>query len=166
LVYGYDRSKLVISCEGTDKTGVALTAELRDRFSIECEMASCGYVVAMTGLLDAPENLERLSGALLMLDKEIRRTAPRRPFNFPKAPPRRMNVAQAVSADSRNVFLKDSKGKVSVEYVWAYPPGIPLVVPGEELTEELLRSFAIQREAGISLRSSSGGMPKTIRVTA
>ena len=60
--------------------------------------------------------------------------------------------------------IKDTKGRISAEYIWAYPPGIPLVVPGEELTEETLRSLIIQREAGVSLRSSNGGMPKTLRV--
>lgn len=163
-VYGYDRSKIVISCEGTDTTGVALMDELRHRFSIECEMASCGYVVAMTGLLERTESIGRLADALHTLDKEVRKTAPRRPFTLPKAPPRRMSVAQAMAAKGKNVFLKDAKGRLSAEYIWAYPPGIPLVIPGEELTEELLRSFIVQREAGVSLRSSSGGMPKTIRV--
>lgn len=162
LVYGFDRSKLVISCEGTDITGAELMSRLRNRFAIECEMASCGYVVAMTGLLDAPASLERLADALLTLDKEIRKTAPRKPFVFPKAPPRRMSVAQACAEEGRTVYLKDAKGKISAEYIWAYPPGVPLVVPGEELTEELLRGITIHKEAGVSLHSSSGGMPKTI----
>ena len=60
--------------------------------------------------------------------------------------------------------IKEARGQISAEYVWAYPPGIPLVVPGEELSEELLRSFVVQREAGVELRSSSGGMPLTVRV--
>ena len=44
------------------------------------------------------------------------------------------------------------------------PPGVPLAVPGEELTDELLKNLSIQREAGVSLRSTSGGMPKALRV--
>lgn len=163
-VYGYDRSKIVISCEGTDTSGVAIMEELRRRFDIECEMASCGYVVAMTGLLDSEESVGRLGAALCELDKEIRRTAPRIHFKHPGVPPKRMSVKQAKSAGHQHINIKEAKGLVSAEYVWAYPPGIPLVVPGEELTDELLKGFIVQREAGVELRSSSGGMPRTVCV--
>ena len=163
-VYGFDRSKLLISCEGTDTTGVALTDALRARFGVECEMAACGYAVAMTGLLDSDENLDRLARALITLDGEVYKTAPRLPFTAAKIPPLRMSVSQARSGPARAVSLRDAKGLISAEYVWAYPPGIPLVVPGEELTEETVRSLVIQREAGVALYSSFGGMPKLLRV--
>lgn len=163
-VYGYDRSKILISCEGTDTTGISLMNELRTRFSIECEMAACGYVVAMTGILDSDDNVKRLSKALCELDCEVHGTAPRLPFTGAKIPTRRLSVSEALKSKSKLMSIKDAKGKVSAEYVWAYPPGIPLVVPGEELTEETVKSLVIQREAGVSLRSTLGGMPKTLRV--
>jgi len=163
-VYGFDRSKILVSCEGTDTTGVALTDELRARFGIECEMAACGYAVAMTGLLDSDGNIDRLGKALVTLDGEIHKTAPRIPFTAAKIPPRRFSVSEARACPAREVTLRDARGRVSAEYVWAYPPGIPLVVPGEELTEETVRSLVIQREAGVSLYSSFGGMPKILRV--
>lgn len=165
-VYGYDRSKILISCEGTDTTGISLMNELRTRFSIECEMAACGYVVAMTGILDSDDNVKRLSKALFELDGEIHGTAPRLPFTITKIPTRRLSVSEALKSKSKLMSIKDTKGKISAEYVWAYPPGIPLVVPGEELTEETVKSLIIQREAGVSLRSTFGGMPKTLRVLA
>lgn len=163
-VFGYDRSKIIISCEGTDTTGIELMNKLRQRFSIECEMASCGYVLAMTGLLERQDSLERLAEALFELDGEVRKTAPRRPFILPKAPPRRMSAFEAGALGQKSLYLKYAAGRLSAEYIWAYPPGIPMVVPGEEMTPELLRSLIIQREAGVSLRSSSGGMPKTVRI--
>ena len=163
-VYGYDRSKILISCEGTDTTGIALMDELRSQFGIECEMAACGYIVAMTGILDLEKDIKRLGKALCTLDKEIHRTAPRLPFTAAKLPPRKMSVSDARKGETKLMSIKDTKGRISAEYIWAYPPGIPLVVPGEELTEETLRSLIIQREAGVSLRSSNGGMPKTLRV--
>ena len=163
-VWGFDRSKLVVSCENTDTTGAALMAALRERFHIECEMAAPGYVVSMTGLLDTDENLDRFAEALRALDKEIRATAPRKPFTAPAIPPRRLSVREALSREARELTLREARGKTAAEYVWAYPPGVPLAVPGEELTDELLKNLSIQREAGVSLRSTSGGMPKTLRV--
>ena len=161
-VYGYDRSKIIISCEGTDKTGVWLMSSLRESFNIECEMAAGGYTVAMTGILDSQEGMERLAKALLTLEGEIKRTPPRIPMAMPKLPPRRMSVCDALAENTKPISLWDAAGKISGEYVWAYPPGIPLVIPGEELTEELLKSLILQREAGVSLRSTGGGMPRYI----
>ena len=165
-VYGYDRSKILISCEGTDTTGISLMDELRRRFGIECEMAACGYVVAMTGILDLEKDVKRLGKALCELDGKIRRTAPRLPFTAAKIPTRKMSVSESRKCETKPMSIKDAKGRISAEYIWAYPPGIPLVVPGEELTEETVRSLIIQREAGVSLRSSFGGMPKTLRILA
>ncbi len=161
-VYGYDRSKIIMSCEGTDKTGVWLMTALREGFNIECEMAAGGYAVAMTGILDRQNSLEKLALALCTLDGEMRKTPPRIPMEMPNLPPRRMDVADALSENTKPMSLWDAAGKISGEYVWAYPPGIPLVIPGEELTEELLRSLILQREAGVSLRSTKGGMPRYI----
>lgn len=163
-VYGFDRSKIIISCEGTDTTGTWLMTELRTRFGIECEMAACGYVVAMTGLLDMDESIVRLGSALRVLDGEIQKTAPRIPFTGAKIPPRRLSVFSAQTGEAKNVSVRDAKGKIAAEYVWAYPPGIPLVVPGEELTEDVIKSIIIQREAGVTLRSTGGGMPRILRV--
>ncbi|MEA4894698.1 MAG: hypothetical protein VB064_05505, partial [Oscillospiraceae bacterium] len=163
-VYGFDRSKIIISCEGMDTSGTLLMEDLRSRFGIECEMAACGYVVAMTGLLDSDENVEKLGKALCVLDRDTHATAPRVPFTSPKIPPRRMSVSEALKIETKSVLIRNARGRISAEYVWAYPPGIPLVVPGEELTDEVVRSLAVQREAGVSLHSSSGGIPKTLCV--
>ena len=129
-------------------------------------MAACGYLVAMTGILDLEKDIKRLGKALCALDTEIHRTAPRLPFTAAKIPPRKMSVSEARKGETKLMSVKDAKGKISAEYIWAYPPGIPLVVPGEELTEETVRSLIIQREAGVSLRSSYGGIPKALRVLA
>lgn len=163
-VYNYDRSKILISCESTDTTGVELMNQFRERFGIYCEMAAGGYAVAMTGVLDKDEYIDRLASAVCALDDETQRTAPRLPLSQVSIPPRRMSVSSALSEPNRSLSLRDVRGKIAAEYVWAYPPGVPLVVPGEELTDELLSSFIIQREAGVSLRSTSGGMPRYIRV--
>ena len=97
-------------------------------------------------------------------EPEIRATAPRKPFTAPAIPPRRLSVREALSREARDLPLREARGKTAAEYVWAYPPGVPLAVPGEELTDELLKNLSIQREAGVSLRSTSGGMPKALRV--
>jgi arginine/lysine/ornithine decarboxylase len=55
-------------------------------------------------------------------------------------------------------------GYAAAEYVWAYPPGIPLVVPGELVTDELLAALDAMQEAGTELHSTRGDMPKSLYV--
>jgi len=163
-VYGYDRSKIVISCEGTSITGTELMRRLREDYNIYCEMAAGGYVVAMTGIRDREGDMECLAKAICEIDGQIESAGPRLPFYGPKLPPRRLPAWEAVKEPSKRVFLRDAQGKISAEYVWAYPPGIPIVVPGEELTEDIISAFVIQKDSGVDLRSTFGEMPKYIRV--
>lgn len=161
-LYDFDRSKIIISCEGTDTSGVELMRELRESFGIECEMASGGYLLAMTGILDRPRSIEHLAFAISALDGETRRTAPRMPFVPPNIPPQSMSMSEARAAPAEFCYLRDAAGGISAEFVWSYPPGIPLVVPGERITDDLLTSMIILREAGVSLQSTNRGMPKRI----
>ena len=66
--------------------------------------------------------------------------------------PVRMSCEEALNRDTRSMLLTDSKGQISAEYVYLYPPGIPLLVPGEEITEELLRKFAVYKKQGLSIQ--------------
>lgn len=163
-VYGFDKSKLIISCEGTDLSGVELMKRLRRDFEIECEMSAGGYALAMTGILDSSENLMRLADAVLAIDSQTKKTNPRLPYRLPPLPPQRMSTKAALCRTPKSVFVKDARGLVSAEYVWAYPPGVPLIVPGEEITAEMVSSILHLRESGVELHSLCGGMPKSINV--
>ena len=71
---------------------------------------------------------------------------------------------QAADIPQLGVPTEQADGCVAAEYVWAYPPGIPLVVPGEMITDELLESLAQMQASGTELHSTSGGMPQTLIV--
>ena len=58
-------------------------------------------------------------------------------------------------------FLYDAMGKVSGEYIWAYPPGIPLVTPGEEITVDLVETVERLYQAGVRLIGTRGKPPFT-----
>lgn len=84
------------------------------------------------------------------------------PFVPPNIPPQSMSMSEARAAPAEFCYLRDAGGGISAEFVWSYPPGIPLVVPGERITDDLLTSMIILREAGVSLQSTNRGMPKRI----
>jgi arginine/lysine/ornithine decarboxylase len=135
-----DPSKVVIRTDKSDIGGMRLMEMLRAR-GIEPEMAAPGYVVLMTGMGDTDATLSALAEALLDIDGRIGsgRLAPLPPLPLPT---RVLSPWEAALRASETVKLADAAGRVCAEAVWAYPPGIPLVVPGEALSAEIARAVA------------------------
>lgn len=153
-----DPSKLVISTAGTDMTGRNLMALFRDRFRIELEMAAGQYVVAMTGMGDTAKTLTRFAEAIRAADAMCRKTGAepvKKTFSLPE---QKMIISKALTAKGGFRELKAAIGKISGEYVWAYPPGAPLLVPGERIDAAAIEALAAEE----NLRSTRRGLPKMI----
>ena len=75
-----------------------------------------------------------------------------------------LSIRQAGEAAWEQVPLANSAGRISAEYVYLYPPGIPLLVPGERITEKLLLWLRREQDAGLALRGMADGSGRTIRV--
>ena len=161
--FAHDPSKLVISCRGTSITGPELMQQLRQGYGIELEMASGDYVIAMTGLGDTMQNLAALSHALCAIDKTLQ-SQPQKQLNPPSLPiPQRIcSVDTALRSSTVCTPLEQCIGSISAEYVWAYPPGIPLLVPGEQIDQACLDTCLRLMQQGISLRSTSGSLPDSL----
>lgn len=160
--FDWDDSKILISAADLGLSGQALYDILLERFHIQPEMASGHYVLALASLLDRKEGFLRLSEALHALDlpEEI---APA-PINDSKKnadiinsrelyqlPVQVMNIAEALELPGRTVTLADSVGAVSREYIYLYPPGIPLLAPGEQISEALFSNISRIKAAGLHL---------------
>ncbi len=155
-LYDRDPGKLVIVTEGADLTGPLLMEKLRSKYRIELEMAAEQYGLAMTGMGDTKESLARLLQALLDIDAQCEKGEVRK-FFYPDLPPVRMRAAEAESAFAKEYKWKEAVGRTAGEYVWAYPPGIPLLIPGEEIRSELV-CFLIEKEVnGVRIHRTSGG---------
>ncbi len=154
-VFAQDPGKLLVSGRGAGYTGAGLAKLLRERFGFETEM-SCGEnLLAMTSICDEETALDRFAAALLALD--------RRAGSIPSAPAlpepgeAKMTIAQALAAPGEAVAWEDAAGRVAAEYLWAYPPGVPLIVPGEVLEPAMLAACRGLEAAGTRLRRSRGG---------
>ena len=161
--WAYDPGKLVIGTRGTTLTGQALAEILRKDYQMELEMAASDYVIAMTSLADTNEGFDRLARALCEIDVRIQADELASTMTLPQlhtvyAPWQVSDIPQL------NVSTAQADGCVAAEYVWAYPPGIPLVVPGELVTGEMLAVFAKMQASDTELHSTSGDMPQTLRV--
>ncbi len=151
--WGFDPSKLVICCRGGGVTGPRLMERLRREYGLELEMAAPAYATAMTGAGESQESLEALLGALLEVDASLAARAAEAGFRTPAVPERVLGPAGALERAWVALPVGEAVGRVAAQYLWAYPPGIPLLVPGERVPAgfpELLESYL---DAGVALKS-------------
>lgn len=134
---GLDPCRLTVSTAGTDWTGDGLADALYERFGVACEMSDVRNLVCIVTPADLPENLSRLQAALDVLSSETQ-TAPL-PAPLPPLPvPRPVrSVRRALLGPGQTVPLAAVQpGAVCVRPVTPYPPGVPVLWPGEEITPE------------------------------
>lgn len=160
-----DKSKLVIGTERAGKTGAWLMDKLRQEYHIELEMAAGRYVIAMTGAGDTAETVGRLADALCEIDRELegewKEERKKEPNSIPY-PEIIYTAADTEQMPQMECSFQEAAGRIAAEYVFAYPPGIPLVVPGERITKEILTIFSQYAENGIRLHGNRGGVMETI----
>lgn len=151
-----DPSKLVISTQNTPLSGPDLARRLRETYHIEPEMAAADYVIAMTGLGDTAGTLTRLSRALCEIDGTLT-AAPAGPGLTAPEAETVLPMSQALSAPAAACAVTAAAGEISADFLWAYPPGIPLVTPGERVSGELAEYARSCGETGVTLQSARGG---------
>lgn len=158
-VFAYDPGKLIL----TPKSGSGYTLKdaLREKFHIELEMAAPGYALAMTGVGDTTGSLDRLAKALRELDGRLPEGEVPPPLPYGHLPEQVLSPGQAAKEDCRFVAPGQAAEQVAAEYVWAYPPGVPLVIPGERITTELAE--VTSQRSGL-LRSTWNRLPNQVAV--
>lgn len=164
--FDYDIGKLVISTKNTDISGVELAKRLRQEYKIELEMAYSDYVIAMTSVCDSTEGFERLANALYEIDITVCDSKIKiKRYNYTSLLPEKVLKSCDINSNYElSVSLNDSEGKVSAEYVWAYPPGIPIVVAGELINKNTINQINYLIDYGVEVYSTNGNLPDTINV--
>ena len=159
-VFGRDPGKILIGCARAGISGQRLSDILRSRFKIDLEMAGQRAALAMTGMGDTEESLIRLIRALEEVDREA--TPGDMPPSLPMPEARAAYPpSQALRMSYELIAQRGIQGRVCAEYVTAYPPGIPLMIPGESITPEI--AAAMERSDNL-MKSRSKGRPGHIAV--
>ena len=135
-----DRSKFVIITVKAGISGSELSDMLRNRFNIETEMSAPGHIIAMSGEGDSEVSLSRFADALLKIDEELTLSDLEDLPSLPSLPPLVMSITDAMRAKNKRVSLDDALYEISADYVTPYPPGIPLVIPGERFTADTIKA--------------------------
>lgn len=169
--YDFDRSKLILASNRSTLNGPGLAEILRSRFHIETEMETERYIIAMTAVGDTEEGFIRLCNAIEEIDREeslkikennmCRREHTEEIARCGKAK-QIMTISEAMEAGTRRCPLEESIGRTSAEFAYIYPPGIPLLVPGEQITGLFVRNVRRYMEQGLNLQGLSDDTNDTI----
>ena len=176
-----DLSKIVVSTRGTclypaedgltGFTGAQLDDILRREYHLEMEMCGADYVTAITTVMDSGEGLERLGDALTRIDSQLTDAGYKpdgRSGNQKSVYSMRcdtaMSMGEAMEEKMASVGLEDSAGCISGEFVYIYPPGIPIVAPGEWISRPILEVILEYRDKGLPVQGPADQSLRTIRV--
>ncbi len=166
--FDWDFSKILIASGDTGLTGQELYDILLEKYHLQMEMASGHYIIALTSLMDTSEGFDRFINALMEIDETYTKTQKTEPFltcqKLYTIPQQILTLTDAMEKDCRTISLKDAGGCISQEYIYLYPPGIPLITPGEVITPELIDQIYLCQAQGLSVEGLADMSNETIRV--
>ena len=162
--FDFDISKICISTKNTNITGTQLADILRNNYDIETEMSYSNYILLMTSVCDSKEGFERLKTALIQIDKNLCKTTNSKSVPVSSIPEQKFIPFERYKYKAVMSEFEKSDNKISLEYVWAYPPGIPVIVPGEVITDNFIQSIKELINNGVEIYSTAEKMPDKISV--
>jgi Arginine/lysine/ornithine decarboxylases len=150
-IYDFDPTKLSVQTTKLGLTGIEVYDLLRDEYDIQIEFGDTANILAYISVGDRPQDIERLVGALgeikRRFKKDKRELVPHKIIH----PTVVMTPQEAFYADKKSVSLEEGIGKISGEMIMCYPPGIPLLAPGELITKEIVDHIEYSKEKGCSV---------------
>jgi arginine decarboxylase len=150
-IYDFDATKLSVNTLDIGLAGIEVYDLLRDEYDIQIEFGDLGNILAYLSIGDRPREIERLVSAL----SEVRRRfggdgtgLMRQEYIDPEVV---LSPQAAFYATSESLPLEETAGKVCSEFVMCYPPGIPILAPGERITPEIVNYILYAKEKGCSM---------------
>ena len=150
-IYDFDVTKLAVNTLEVGLAGIEVYDLLRDEYDIQIEFGDLGNILAYLSIGDRPREVERLVSAM----SEVRRRFSRDPAGLMKQeyidPEVAVSPQVAFYADKESLPIEDTAGRVCSEFVMCYPPGIPILAPGERITPEILDYIRYAKDKGCSM---------------
>lgn len=169
LLFAVDPSKIIISTREANITGPDLANILRKEYKIEIEMTATDYIIAMTSIYDSQDNFSRFSKAIRNIDATLAiDPLPHTKLGSyqPSLPQQAYTIADARVYENRGVLvpLNQAGNRICLEYILAYPPAIPLLIPGEIISEDIINYISDLTKNKVEIFSESREMPQKIKV--
>ncbi len=150
-IFDFDPTKISIHTRDIGLAGIEVYDILRDKYEIQIEFGDIGNILAIVSVGDRILNIERLISAL----SEIKRLYSKDPVgmldNEYVEPHVVCSPQEAFYSNKMQIPLKDTLGRVCAEFVMCYPPGIPILAPGELITKEALEYIIYAKAKGCNL---------------
>ena len=150
-IFDFDPTKLSVHTRDIGLAGIEVYDLLRDEYDIQIEFGDIGNILAYLSIGDRPQELERLVSALAEIRRRFQRDSSGLLSQEYIDPEVVLSPQEAFYANKKSIPLRESKGCVCSEFVMCYPPGIPILSPGERITAEILDYIEYARTKGCSL---------------
>ncbi len=151
-VYDFDVTKLCIFTKPIGLTGIEVYDLLRDEYDIQMEFGDIGTIMAYISIGDRMQDIERLVGALSDIRRLYKKDKEELSYVDSVIPKVICSPQESFYAPKESLPIKETAGRVCGESVMCYPPGIPILSPGEKITEEIIGHILYAREKGCSLQ--------------
>ena len=153
-VCDFDVTKLSVYTQGIGLTGIEVYDLLRDEYDIQIEFGDIGNILAYISIGDRIQDIERLVGALADIKRLYSRDGKDLIAGEYIQPELVLSPQEAFYSERKSLSLDESVGQVCGEFVMCYPPGIPILAPGERITREIVDYILFAKERGCSLQGT------------
>lgn len=150
-VYDFDETKLAVHTLDVGLAGIEVFDLLRDEYDIQIEFGDIGNILAYLSVGDRFQDIERLVGAMAEIRRRYKKDRSGLMDHEYINPQVVLTPKDAFYSDKIMLPLTESAGRIAAEYVMSYPPGIPIVAPGERITKEIIGYISYAREKGCFL---------------
>jgi arginine/lysine/ornithine decarboxylase len=164
--YAFDPTKLTICCKNMGITGYKLDQILADKYHIQVELSDLYNVLAVGSFGDTKEKIDSLISALREISAEFMNTEKNmgEVIDIPEIPDQIMTPREAFNSAKISIPLRNSVGQISGEFLLAYPPGIPVLCPGEKITSEIIEYVEEMKDAGLYVQGTEDSEVNFIKV--
>ena len=150
-IFAFDRTKLSVHTLEIGLAGIEVYDILRDEYDIQIEFGDIGNILAYLSIGDRRQEVERLVSALAEVKRRYKKDRAgmlTQEYIDPKVV---ATPQEAFYAPKESLPLEETAGRICSEFVMCYPPGIPILAPGEEITEDILDYIVYAKEKGCSM---------------
>ena len=151
-VFDFDVTKLSIYTLGNGLAGIEVYDLLRDEYDIQIEFGDICNILAYISIGDRLQDIERLVGALADIERLYKKDSTGMLSGEYIAPAVVASPQQAFYAEKESLPMEQAAGRISGEFVMCYPPGIPILAPGEMVTQEIVEYILYARDKGCSMQ--------------
>lgn len=150
-IFDFDATKLSVHTLDIGLAGIEVYDILRDEYDIQIEFGDLGNILAYLSIGDRKQEVERLVSALADIKRRYRKDKTGMLSQEYISPTVVMSPQESFYAEKESLPIKETKGRVCSEFVMCYPPGIPILAPGEEITDKIIDYILYAKEKGCSM---------------